>query len=451
MFIKTAESKAVLFRYYFEDKEDEVEFLALRGWVRGAPEGNYDYVLERQEKDKEEVGKALAGFLNNGSDNSSKKYYASGVAYYLAENYPKGEYRIEAYEVWDYGRTSFGVCKSYYIPAKTGKCFSHKRSVSKNEIDNLDIIICDSEKIINTRKWLERFSLPSSFQPHDSSDEEYIKEIMLIKDKKVSSETYSNRDDLISIKFLKPAEVICDKAFYNCRELINVVVEGSVFEIGNEAFANCAKLERVTLFSTIRNIGDMSFFMCHNLIEIDIPESLEFMGRNCFQGCHQLDNVILPKGVTAIESATFMHCKTLREIILPDTLSIIGPGAFYGCERIDKIVIPKSVKRIGRRAFGFCTSLKSVQLNDELEEIQARAFYRCSKLIKIVIPEKIKVIEKFSFHGCSALREVIFPKTLERICEGAFTYCFSLETVSVPQTTIIENNSFRSQTEIKRI
>ena len=42
-------------------------------------------------------------------------------------------------------------------------------------------------------------------------------------------------------------EVIEDYAFYNCSELITVVLDNGISEIGNSVFAACVKLENIVL------------------------------------------------------------------------------------------------------------------------------------------------------------------------------------------------------------
>ncbi len=59
--------------------------------------------------------------------------------------------------------------------------------------------------------------------------------------------------------------VINQYAFYNCSNLISIVIENSVISIGNFAFHNCSSLTSVILGNSVISIGDTAFYGCSHL------------------------------------------------------------------------------------------------------------------------------------------------------------------------------------------
>ncbi|RBI46854.1 leucine-rich repeat domain-containing protein, partial [Metamycoplasma hominis] len=83
--------------------------------------------------------------------------------------------------------------------------------------------------------------------------------------------------------------------------------------------------------------------------------------------------VTIPSSVKEIGKGAFSDCKNLKEVILNEGLEKIGDEAFSST-KIESITIPGSVKEIGGRAFSGCTNLEEVSLNEGLEKIGAEAF-----------------------------------------------------------------------------
>ena len=78
--------------------------------------------------------------------------------------------------------------------------------------------------------------------------------------------------------------VICDKAFFNCKELISVKCPISLMAIGARAFQNCKQLREVHLNSKLLEICDEAFKNCKSLNSIFIPKSLSYIAKNAFDG-----------------------------------------------------------------------------------------------------------------------------------------------------------------------
>ncbi|WP_220124543.1 leucine-rich repeat domain-containing protein, partial [Metamycoplasma hominis] len=78
--------------------------------------------------------------------------------------------------------------------------------------------------------------------------------------------------------------------------------------------------------------------------------------------------VTIPSSVKEIGESAFSWCTNLKEVILNEGLEKIGAETFYHTN-IGSITIPGSVKEIGESAFFGCKNLKEVILNEGLEKI----------------------------------------------------------------------------------
>lgn len=143
---------------------------------------------------------------------------------------------------------------------------------------------------------------------------------------------------LESVTIADGMKTLCDKAFYTCTALKQVVFGTGLTEIGVEAFAGCRALEVVT-----------------------IPNSVTTLGRGAFSNCSNLAKVTFGRGLTSISGAAFLNCVTLKSVAIPDNVTSIVSSAFSGCTGLETITIPKNVSNIGSYAFYKCVNLKTVR------------------------------------------------------------------------------------------
>ena len=59
--------------------------------------------------------------------------------------------------------------------------------------------------------------------------------------------------------------------------------------IGDEAFAYCYLLGRLTLPSTVTNIGDRAFLEYCDLRKVELNEGLQTIGKCAFKSCTSLE------------------------------------------------------------------------------------------------------------------------------------------------------------------
>lgn len=191
---------------------------------------------------------------------------------------------------------------------------------------------------------------------------------------------------------------------------------------------------------TVKNgtyaINENAFYNQKNMVEIIVPDSVERIGYNAFYGTEWFndkpyyepvyigkvlyfynfpwrpvedyditDELVIPEGIVSISSAAFSgHC-TFKNIVLPDSLEHIGDQAFAQCYYLEKITVNQnsSLKHIEDAAFFECNNLTAPDFPKSLERIGINAFLFCEKLENISIPSSVKDIGLTAFE----------PNTLE--------------------------------------
>ena len=233
--------------------------------------------------------------------------------------------------------------------------------------------------------------------------------------------------------------IICDRAFWYCDSLSEIVIPSSVASIGDSAFLGCRSLSEIVIPSSVTSIGDWAFSVCRSLSEIVIPSSVTSIGDRAFNGCFSLKYISIPKSVICLNGNPFagwngkLEClspnfvyeddvlfnkdksriisfrnQNIKSYVIPSSVTSIGKGAFFRCDSLSEIVIPSSVASIGDRAFSFCDSLSEIVIPSSVTSIGDIAFSGCDSLSEIVIPSSVTSIGDSAFYNCK------FPDYLKK-------------------------------------
>jgi hypothetical protein len=184
----------------------------------------------------------------------------------------------------------------------------------------------------------------------------------------------------------------------------------SVVRIGDFAFYQCRELTQVIIPNTVKTIGQAAFNDCMFLTKVDIPNSVKSIGQNCFGSCSSLTSFVLNDSITKIEDHTFMGCYSMGTFTFGKNVKSIGTGAFQMCYALKKIEIPNSVDSIHKGAFGACILLKTIIIGSSVKFIDMLAFGANENLKQIYIKAGTPPqIHKTSFSGIDTTIPVYVP------------------------------------------
>lgn len=132
-------------------------------------------------------------------------------------------------------------------------------------------------------------------------------------------------------------------------EIRAVVIGEGITRIGRNAFCNAPNLRRVSLPSTLREIGGCAFY--NDPIRV----------------------LQLPSGLRTIEREAFAGADIL-ELMLPDSVTALGEGAFSGCMFVQEIRVSSAVTALPKDVFCNCPCLKTLRLPAALQTLHEDAF-----------------------------------------------------------------------------
>jgi len=191
----------------------------------------------------------------------------------------------------------------------------------------------------------------------------------------------------------------------------------TVTSIGYRAFYENKQLTEVVLPDTLKVLRIQPFAWCEKLQSVSLPEGLETIDTNAFFSCKKLTKVNIPASVTTIMEGVFAGCTSLKEIALaPDHPFLeVADGVlfnkktsallWYPATRKGKeYTVPEGTKRIGYQAF-YASPLEKIILPDSIEELPDAAFDECTKLKTVNIPPKVTSVDGI-FKNCGKLETI---------------------------------------------
>ena len=288
-----------------------------------------------------------------------------------------------------------------------------------------------------------------------------------------------------------PVKKIGEKAFYKDKNIVSVIMNNNITEIGVSAFSSCTYMQAVTLSPSLKNISDYAFYYCSALENIIFPDTLEKIALGAFEGCSKLKSVIIPDGVKDINARVFIDCTGLADVVLHKDVNTIYSNAFARC-RVVKATIPAeflsnfsssyleevvfiggtqirsyamsgganlkkvtmcdTITTIQDAAFKNCTSLTDITFSRNLTTIGDSAFCGCSTLENVILPDSLTTIGTSAFANCTSLTDIMFSRSLTTIGNSAFYGCSTLENVILPNSLMtIEPGAFANCTQITDI
>ncbi len=239
-------------------------------------------------------------------------------------------------------------------------------------------------------------------------------------------------------------------AFYNCKEITEVVIPETTTKIGHYAFNYCLSLDNINIPDSVEVIEGEAFYHT-NAVNIKIGKIAEkgVSLSGLFSG-NVTKNVSFSEGVTKIGDGLFKNSEAPLNIQFSSNITSIGNHAFENASGLTDFVIPNSIESIGEYIFSGCSNLKSVTFPSGITEIPSHAFSGCSSLETMTIPDSITSLGDYIFSDCANLKSVTFPNGITEIPNGTFSGCANFKTIIIPSgLTSIGNYAFSGCTALK--
>lgn len=240
-----------------------------------------------------------------------------------------------------------------------------------------------------------------------------------------------------------------EKAFYDCKDLTEVILPEEANWLGEFAFAGS---------------GIQSFRM-------PVGEEDATIGKHAFANCDNLKEIVIPSECAVLDYA-FAHCDGLEKVVFEaepaghvslfnfDVTNYVREAAFYGCQSLKTVEIHKSLFSFSTAGFmedtytfypvfGECPNLTEFIIDEKCNKVSTQdgvlfskdgtQLYLCPKSKEGVyrVPEGVQKITSSAFMGCTRLTEVYLPKSLREIAHRAFRGCKGL-TVYYPYNSEAE-------------
>ena len=257
-----------------------------------------------------------------------------------------------------------------------------------------------------------------------------------------------------------PVTFIAKEAFYNCKNVTEVIIPKGVTGIGAYAFYKCTSLTNVTLPEGIITIGNNAFEGCTAMTGINIPATVEFVDEYAFTGCSALKSVYIAdltawckiEFVTASSNPLYykgniyIDDTKVTELVIPSDVTTIGKYSFYNAAGLTSVTISKELSEIGNEAFYGCSGLSGVYIADlaawcevSFENVTANPLYYAKKLYlngtlltELIIPDSVKEISQYAFCYATSITSITVPNTVTVIGDSAFRGCSNLESITIP-------------------
>lgn len=201
-------------------------------------------------------------------------------------------------------------------------------------------------------------------------------------------------------------------------------VKNTVTKLGSGIFAGQARLKKVTIPTSVMEIGENAFFDCINLEEVKFETNgaLSTIGAAAFRNCVSLKSIRIPNGVTKLNAYAFYNCRSLTKVQLPEGLTHIGYYFDYGTETLGND---------GGFVFAHCENLREINIPESTQWIQNYSFLNCKSLTEVVLNAADKKIGEGAFANCTALKKVTLGSNVKTLPSKLFINCTALDTITV--------------------
>ncbi len=214
----------------------------------------------------------------------------------------------------------------------------------------------------------------------------------------------------------------CDNSTFQNRKIINLIIGDKVTELVS-SFSE-SSLETVKFGMNLAKIGTYAFYNCKQLKEVILPESLTELGRVSFDGCSSLSTLVIPSKLTKVQQ-NFNSCTSLKKVVIPSNIESIEES-FCSCA-IDEFIIEDGETLLTTDG-GWNFNGSTVKSVYQGRNCTANAF-SSREMESLVVGDMVKELSYNIFSG-NPLKEITLGKNLEKIKNGAFYNCNDIETIT---------------------
>ncbi len=205
--------------------------------------------------------------------------------------------------------------------------------------------------------------------------------------------------------------------------------------IGYGAFSSITSLQRVSITANI--LGERAFYDCASLAEVELCEGITAIGQSAFARCVSLQKAVIPNSVRSIGRYVFDECAALTSLTLP----FIGANAqasgaegalgylFGNVTSADMV----SVNQSSVTAY-FPARLANLTITNATQ-IPANALRGLTMLINISWDDKITAIGDYALYGCTGVTALTLPVALQTVGNYAF-YNIKISVLELPQSVV---------------
>jgi len=204
-----------------------------------------------------------------------------------------------------------------------------------------------------------------------------------------------------------------------------VAIPEGVTQICESAFEGQDTIGRITLPSTLREIGQMAFAFCDRLSSIGYRDGAS---------SHSDGEDICNHGT--------------KSAVFPPSLRKIGEKAFTSCNGIRNLVLHKGIEQVGESAFSECFGLERIRIENPSVEMGNSVFRQCTSLLEVELPEGISTLPRCAFTSCPSLERINLPSSLSQIGDECFHGCHRLDAL-IPEDACIGSRAFNSCHDIR--
>ena len=161
-------------------------------------------------------------------------------------------------------------------------------------------------------------------------------------------ETVTSIDSSFLVKYWNLSEIRIaeDNPAYTCDENV-------VFSKDMKTLVFCPgkmKSAEYVVPEGVEKLADRAFYLNRSIEKVTMPSSLREIGVQCFATCLNLREIVLNKGLKKIDDGAFYYTKP-ENVKIPSSVEWIGSSAFTLHDQFGEIVLPDKLQRIGYEAF----------------------------------------------------------------------------------------------------